>query len=123
MTQTMLMIHALGRNPHHRLSGCSVPDNSLLGLASLLLSSAGRVRGWTLAARSQGEGEMIPRAAVCLSCSVLIPSHRCFPSALPFLAGEAQPTGAGSLGEKRDWAAAVWLRAIRVDVSQTSGLL
>lgn len=30
--------------------------------------------------------------------------------------------GAHSLGERQDWAAAVWPRAIRIDVSQTSGL-
>lgn len=42
MSQAMLMIHSLGRNPHRRLSCCSVAASSVLGLASPRLALAGR---------------------------------------------------------------------------------
>lgn len=65
VTQAMLMIYTLGRNPHRRrLSRCSVTASSLLGLASPSLASAGRGRGRTAGAHSLRKGEAIPRAAV-----------------------------------------------------------
>lgn len=65
MGVTQYVIYMLGCNPHHRLSCCSVTARSVLRLVFPLLASAGKDIGWTVGARFQGKGKIVPYAVIC----------------------------------------------------------